>query len=54
MEAILGAIASEKIKNVVPRVVISNKFMEQAYALHQKNLEFQPRSYLTPVRGMEL
>lgn len=26
MEAILGAIASEKIKNVVPRVVISNKF----------------------------
>lgn len=51
MEAILGAIASEKIKNVVPRVVISNKFT--AAGLRTASEEFGIPTKVIPDAGLE-
>jgi phosphoribosylglycinamide formyltransferase-1 len=51
MEAILGAIASEKIKNVVPRVVISNKFT--AEGLRTASEEFGIPTKVIPDAGLE-
>jgi phosphoribosylglycinamide formyltransferase 1 len=51
MEAILGAIASEKIKNVVPRVVISNKFT--AAGLRTASEEFGIPTEVIPDAGLE-
>jgi phosphoribosylglycinamide formyltransferase 1 len=51
MEAILGAIASEKIKNVVPRVVISNKFT--AAGLRSASEEFGIPTKVIPDAGLE-
>jgi len=51
MEAILGAIASEKIKNVVPRVVISNKFT--AAGLRTASEEFGIPTKVVPDAGLE-
>ena len=51
MEAILGAIASEKIKNVVPRVVISNKFT--AEGLRTASEEFGIPTEVIPDAGLE-
>jgi phosphoribosylglycinamide formyltransferase 1 len=51
MEAILGAIASEKIKNVVPRVVISNKFT--AAGLRTASEEFGIPTKVIPDTGLE-
>jgi phosphoribosylglycinamide formyltransferase-1 len=51
MEAILGAISSEKIKNVVPRVVISNKFT--AAGLRTASEEFGIPTKVIPDAGLE-
>jgi phosphoribosylglycinamide formyltransferase 1 len=51
MEAILGAIASENIKNVVPRVVISNKFT--AAGLRTASEEFGIPTEVIPDAGLE-
>jgi phosphoribosylglycinamide formyltransferase 1 len=51
MEAILGAIASDKIKNVVPRVVISNKFT--AAGLRTASEEFGIPTKVIPDAGLE-
>lgn len=51
MEAILGAIASEKIKNVVPRVVISNK--STAAGLRTASEEFGIPTKVIPDAGLE-
>ena len=51
MQAILGAIASEKIKNVVPRVVISNKFT--AAGLRTASEEFGIPTKVIPDAGLE-
>jgi phosphoribosylglycinamide formyltransferase-1 len=51
MEAILGAIASEEIKNVVPRVVISNKFT--AAGLRTASEEFGIPTKVIPDAGLE-
>jgi phosphoribosylglycinamide formyltransferase-1 len=51
MEAILGAVASEKIKNVVPRVVISNKFT--AAGLRTASEEFGIPTKVIPDAGLE-
>lgn len=51
MEAILRAIASEKIKNVVPRVVISNKFT--AAGLRSASEEFGIPTKVIPDAGLE-
>ena len=51
MEAILRAIASEKIKNVVPRVVISNKFT--GAGLRSASEEFGIPTKVIPDAGLE-
>jgi phosphoribosylglycinamide formyltransferase-1 len=51
MQAILGAIASEKIKNIVPRVVISNKFT--AAGLRTASEEFGIPTKVIPDAGLE-
>lgn len=51
MKAILGAIASGKIKNVVPRVVISNKFT--AAGLRTASEEFGIPTKVIPDAGLE-
>jgi phosphoribosylglycinamide formyltransferase-1 len=51
MEAILGAISSEKIKNVVPRVVISNK--STAAGLRTASEEFGIPTKVIPDAGLE-
>ena len=51
MEAILGAIESGKIKNVVPRVVISNKFT--AAGLRTASEEFGIPTEVIPDAGLE-
>jgi phosphoribosylglycinamide formyltransferase 1 len=51
MKAILGAIASGKIKNVVPRVVISNKFT--ATGLRTASEEFGIPTKVIPDAGLE-